>query len=281
MEQASNLQEQDVRSLCVDDERNVLRALQRIFMDDDYEIYTAESAEEGLEILKEEEEFQLVISDYRMPGQNGVDFLREVCKWRPETVRIVLSGYADAGAIVSAINEGQIYKFIPKPWNDEELKATLDAALQLYFLQKQNRELMQELQQSNGKLQELNENLEDLVARRTESLQIKNQALVISQNILDALPVGVVGLDIEGLIVRSNRAASHLLGMPDQHLVGLPREDFLPAPLNVMLNSLGDRECLQQGVELSGRSLVAWVTHMSVGDQEGLILTLADAGTCC
>jgi len=279
MEQQINLQEQQVRILCVDDERNVLRALQRIFLDDDYEIFTAESAEEGLTILEEEEDFQLVISDYRMPGQNGVDFLREVCRRRPETVRIVLSGYADAGAIVSAINEGQIYKFIPKPWNDDELKNTLDAALQLYFLQQRNRQLMTELQESNDKLQEMNENLEELVAERTQSLEFKNQALGISQNILDALPVAVIGFDVDGTIVKTNQALSEILGMPDQHLVGLPREDFLPDCLNRLVDESGDEGAGCRRIEIGGRKLLAWVSRMASGDQEGIILTLAN-GDC-
>lgn len=281
MEQAINLQEEEIRILCVDDERNVLRALQRIFLDEDYEISTAESAEEGLTLLDEGDDFQLVISDYRMPGQNGVDFLREVCRRKPETVRIVLSGYADAGAIVAAINDGQIYKFIPKPWNDEELKNTLEAALQMYFLQKKNRQLMSELQSSNGKLQEMNENLEDLVAQRTESLQFKNQALGISQNILDTLPVGVIGFDVEGTIVKTNKAVSDLLGMPDQHLVGLPREDFLPECLNRLFETNVAESCVNEEVEISGRKLFVWVSRMEVGDQEGTILTLArDNGSC-
>ena len=115
-----------VKILCVDDERNVLRALERIFLDDDYEIVTAGSGEEGLEIMTESGDcFQVVISDYRMPVMNGVEFLKAVYERWPDSVRIVLSGYADAGAIVAAINEGHIYKFIPKPWNDEELRETI------------------------------------------------------------------------------------------------------------------------------------------------------------
>jgi len=118
------------RILCVDDERNVLRALERIFLDDDYEILTACSGEQGLEILSAAPQVQVVISDYRMPGMNGVEFLKEVCKTHPETIRIVLSGYADTAAVVAAINQGKIYKFIPKPWNDDELRLTVAKALE-------------------------------------------------------------------------------------------------------------------------------------------------------
>lgn len=125
-----------VKILCVDDEINVLRALRRLFLDDDYDIFSAASAEEGLEILRTNEEIQIVISDYRMPGMNGVDFLKEVYSNWPDTVRMVLSGYADTAAVVEAINDGQIFRFIPKPWDEEELRTTIRMGLERYFLQK-------------------------------------------------------------------------------------------------------------------------------------------------
>ena len=122
---------EEIKILCVDDERNVLKSLRRLFMDEDnYEIFVAESGAEGLEVLEEEGDIRMIISDYRMPEMTGVEFLRQANEKWPETVRIVLSGYADTSAVVEAINEGQIYKFIPKPWNDEELLSSISAALQ-------------------------------------------------------------------------------------------------------------------------------------------------------
>jgi two-component system NtrC family sensor kinase len=201
-----------VRILCVDDERNVLRALERLFMDDDYEILTAGSGEEGLELLGTTDPVQIIISDYRMPGVNGVDFLREACRQWPETVRIVLSGYADTAAVVAAINDGEIYKFIPKPWNDDELRVTIGNAVERYFLHRKNQQLMQELTESNAELQAINENLESLVAERTAELEFQIRLLARSQNILDALPVAVVGLDANGLVVQCNQKGKDLLG---------------------------------------------------------------------
>jgi two-component system NtrC family sensor kinase len=154
--------DEQVKILFVDDERNVLRALERLFLDDEYEIITALSGEEGLHLLKSEQPVQIVISDYRMPGMNGVEFLREVCRSWPDTVRIVLSGYADTAAVVNAINEGEIFRFIPKPWNNNELKMTIVNALEHYCLQQYNSELMKRLAESNAKLQAMNENLETL-----------------------------------------------------------------------------------------------------------------------
>lgn len=266
--------DEPIRILCVDDERNVLRALTRMFIDDDYEILVAESAEEGLELLDREAEVQLVISDYRMPGQNGVDFLKEVCRRRPETVRIVLSGYADAGAIVSAINEGQIYKFVPKPWNDDDLRVTFDNALERYFLHKKTTQLMNELQTSNNKLQEMNENLEALVEERTAKLSFQNQALQVSQNILDSLPVGVLGLDLDGTIVQNNSVSTRLMGVPGQHLVGLAREEILPSELNALVERLRGEGEIHDTLDINNNQLKTWATHMKTGEQEGIILTL-------
>lgn len=114
-------------------------------MDEDYEILTAASGEEGLVLFAQHADIQVVISDYRMPGMNGVEFLRQICEKYPDTVRIVLSGYADTSAVVSAINEGQIYKFVAKPWSDEELRQTVAKAVESFALHRQNLELAQEL----------------------------------------------------------------------------------------------------------------------------------------
>lgn len=115
-------------------------------MDDDYEILTAISGEDGLAVLADNSDVQVVVSDFRMPGMNGVEFLRQVCEKYPETVRIVLSGYADTGAVVAAINEGQIYKFVSKPWSDEELRQTVAKAVEAFSLHRQNRALAAELE---------------------------------------------------------------------------------------------------------------------------------------
>lgn len=204
---------ESVKILCVDDERNVLRALERIFLDDDYEIVTAGSGEEGLSILADSGPFQVVVSDYRMPVMNGVEFLQEVYERWPDTVRIVLSGYADAGAIVAAINEGQIYKFIPKPWNDEELRVTIQNCLERYFLLKKNRELLAELAAANHAL-------EEKVLLRTEQLAMRNRVLEFSQGILESLPVGVVGIDDSGMIALCNTKAMEILGAVCEIILG-------------------------------------------------------------
>jgi len=194
---------EEIRILCVDDEPNVLNALKRLFLDEDYTIITASSGPEGISIL-EKEHVQLVISDYRMPTMSGVEFLKEVYKRWPDTVRIVLSGYADASAIVGAINEGRIYKFIPKPWNDDELKVTISNSLERYFLFKKNTELTAELKKKNDELSTLNDQLQKLYKEQSKSLEFRSRSLSTYQSLLDTMPVGILGVDTEGMVVMCN-----------------------------------------------------------------------------
>ena len=187
-------------------------------MDVNYEVVIASSGEEGLSKLEQGGPFQVIVSDYRMPVMNGVDFLKHVYLRWPQTVRIVLSGYADASVIVDAINEGHIYRFIPKPWNDEELRITIQNCLERYFLQKKNRELLE-------KLELVNHELEEKVLQRTEQLEIRNRALEFSQNLMGNLPVGVLGVDENGLVVFINTMAVKLLKPICADILGMGIEE--------------------------------------------------------
>jgi len=121
--------------LLVDDEENILSSLKRLLRKEPYRLLLARSAEEGMKKLAETK-VQLIISDYRMPGKNGLVFLEEAKHIHPDSIRILLSGYADAGAVVSAVNEGEIYKFLSKPWNDDELKITIKKAIEKFEMRK-------------------------------------------------------------------------------------------------------------------------------------------------
>jgi two-component system NtrC family sensor kinase len=265
-----------VQILCVDDEENVLKSLCRLFMDDDYDLITATSGEAGLEELDNNPDVQLVISDYRMPGMNGVDFLKEVCVRRPDTVRIVLSGYADTAAIVAAINEGQIYKFIAKPWNDDELRVTIAKALELYFLQKENFSLTKELQDSNEELRLVNDNLEKIVKERTQEIIFQNKALATGHFMLDSLPVGVIGVDLNGIVVKFNKSAAEVLAEHGTIHVGMEAGDVLPAALQQMLASLQKNSpILRENIELGSHKVRLTGSYMKSHEgQEGKILVL-------
>lgn len=144
-----NITKENYRILIVDDEENVRKALKRVFRQENYEVITAEDAQKALQILREMP-CQLMITDYKMPGMSGADLLREVKALYPETIRILLTGQADTDAVMAAIKDGAVYKFILKPWNDNDLRVTVSLGLEQYDLKKENG-LLKETNQQNSK----------------------------------------------------------------------------------------------------------------------------------
>jgi response regulator RpfG family c-di-GMP phosphodiesterase len=148
--------------LFVDDEPNILSALQRLFRPLGYRILTAPGGAAGLEILAREK-VDLIISDMRMPEMDGATFLEQAAQRWPHVVRILLTGYADLGSAVAAVNKGNIYRYLSKPWEDNDIKITVAQALE-----KQRLELL--VHRQNEELKALNASLEDKVRARTEEL---------------------------------------------------------------------------------------------------------------
>ncbi len=254
-----------VKILFVDDERSVLRSLERLFLEDEYEIITALSGEEGLVILDGTMPVQVVVADYRMPGMNGVDFLKQVHARWPDTIRIVLSGYADTASVVSAVNEGQIYRFIAKPWNTSELKMALDNAIETYNLNQINRELTERLQEYNEELQDLNRNLRQRVEEETAELVARNTELSSAQHILDSLPCAVLGLAADGTCLQCNRKGNEFFS------AGLPEE------LVELVATVTARGELRREVAACCRNFLVRGARMLTDDgQPGVILVMEE-----
>jgi type II secretory ATPase GspE/PulE/Tfp pilus assembly ATPase PilB-like protein/DNA-binding NarL/FixJ family response regulator len=131
------------RILLVDDEANVLKALQRVFRQENYEIVLASNGAEAIDLLRNGA-FQLMISDYMMPGMTGAQVLKQAKTIQPDMIRIMLTGHADTGAVMGAVNEGAVYKFILKPWNDDDLRVTVALALEQFDLIRKNRALQKQ-----------------------------------------------------------------------------------------------------------------------------------------
>jgi response regulator RpfG family c-di-GMP phosphodiesterase len=164
------------RLLVVDDEPSILNAIKRVFRGQGYEVLTATSGKEGLALL-EHEAVAAVISDMRMPEMDGAQFLEQVFVRWPDTKRILLTGYADTSATIAAINRGKIWRYVSKPWNDDELIVTVQQALAHRELMHENARLSELTRQQNEELKVLNEGLEQKVAERTAELQAANAAL--------------------------------------------------------------------------------------------------------
>jgi len=160
----------NLRLLLVDDEENILRSLQRVLRKEPYELHTAASGEDAMALLNEQA-FDLVISDARMPGMDGPTLLAEIKKQWPWCIRILLTGYADINSTIKAINDGQIYRYISKPWDDEELKLVIHQALAFQHSERRRLALEKLTRKQNRELQTLNTSLEEKVEARTEELK--------------------------------------------------------------------------------------------------------------
>lgn len=129
------------RILIVDDEEQILNALKRTFMNEDYIIDLAHSGEEALEMVGKRP-YKVIISDERMPGMSGSDLLSMVSLRCPELVKILLTGHASVESAMKAVNEGEITRFMLKPWDNFELRLAVNSAIEKYDLEMQNRKLM-------------------------------------------------------------------------------------------------------------------------------------------
>lgn len=165
----SEPQEKLATILFVDDEVNILASLKRLFRPLGYRILTAESGVQGLKIM-DDETVDLVVSDMRMPEMNGAQFLEKVRERWPDTIRILLTGFAEIGATIDAINKGQIYRYVSKPWEDINLTLTIKHALQQKMLERDKQRLEELTHKQNEELKDLNAHLEEKVQARTEEV---------------------------------------------------------------------------------------------------------------
>lgn len=164
--------------LCVDDEANILSALRRLFRPLGYRVLVAQSGEVGLALLEQEADgIDLVISDMRMPVMDGARFLADVRRRWPAILRILLTGYADMASTIAAINEGQIYRYIAKPWNDNDVILTVRGALDHLALERERERLEALTTSQNEALRTLNAGLEAKVEERTQALQQAHENL--------------------------------------------------------------------------------------------------------
>lgn len=255
--------------LLVDDEENILSALKRLLRRDGYRILTANGGAEALALLAENT-VDVIVSDQRMPAMTGVEFLRRARTIHPDTVRIVLSGYTELQSITDAINEGAIYKFLTKPWDDDLLRANIEEAFRQKEMADDNRRLGEEVRRTNRELAHANAQLQALLAEKQQQLQRDETTLDVAQEILQEVPDAIVGVDDDNLIVFANEAADRLLGNGTP-LLG---DDAarLPAAARALLAAGGEGEC---ALELAGRSLRLACRRMR-GRSSGRLLMVRD-----
>lgn len=248
--------------LILDDEENVLRALRRTLRPAGFKIHIATSPDQAFEVLALHP-VGVVLSDQRMPLMAGSEFLRRVKDLYPQTRRIVLSGYTDLQSITNAINQGAIYKFVTKPWNDAELLALLETAFVEFELGAENRRLQ-------GALQEANRRLGETVQAQGQRMSHGETALDVMHAAIAAVAVPVLGLDPAGMLVMIN-AAAELLFAPTLPMLGEPVDGLLG--FDPATNSPGSAQYLS----LAGRMYSVHCTPMTSGGRAlGQVLTLLE-----
>jgi CheY-like chemotaxis protein len=189
------------RILVVDDEEAILETMTFTF-ENDYEVHTSSDARRALELLDQKKPVAVVLTDQRMPNMSGVEFLAEVCRRHPATVRIILTGFADLDAIIEAINDGHVYAYITKPWEPDHLKQVMKQAVRHYELTIENERLLTDLTHAN----------------------------VYLEAVMDELDTGALAVDADGVVQAINRPARDYLA-----LMGDPRGK----PLKEVLDAHG------------------------------------------
>jgi response regulator RpfG family c-di-GMP phosphodiesterase len=247
--------------LCVDDEPNILSSLSRLFAVQRYECHTADSGAAALAVL-EQVPVDVLICDMRMPQMSGADLLEEVAQRYPQTVRVLLTGYADAESAIEAVNRGRIFSFIRKPWEEGQLEECVRQGLLVRQLERDKAELLALTQRQN---EELERKVTERTAELNEALALNRQAYrKLERGYMDAIPVlaNLVDMAEDGGLSHARRMADQArdfvtyLGLPEQKVedvylaallhdvgkIGLP-ERVLSVPAEAL--SPADRQILQ------------------------------------
>lgn len=253
--------------LLVDDEEAILSSLRRLFRRDGYHLLTATSGAEGLALL-DQQTVDVILSDQRMPGMTGIDFMREARRLHPHTVRMTLSGYTDLESIIEAVNEGAVYKFLTKPWDDDLLRSHVSQAFEQSELAAENRRLGEAVRQANRELATANQRLESLVRHESERSLAMQNAAGASRDALDGLPMAVFGIGDDGMLAYVNRLA---VRQWPQWSSALGSD---PAPAMQQMLAALERPSLRAEAEglrtaIEGRNARVWLRPLS-GQQQPL-----------
>lgn len=255
--------------LCVDDEPNILSALRRMLSLEGFQVLTADSGSTALDLLNKEP-VDVIISDMQMPNMNGAELLETVSKKWPKTMRLMLTGASDVSGAIHAINEGQIYRYTAKPWNDEELLGTIKAAISFALLANEHDRLDALTKAQKESLNEMVDTLESRVQERTKDLRAAYMASIKAfSNLLE--------LRRPDLLPHSRRVAN--LSMKMAKLAGLNEDDCQSIFIAGLLHDIGkiglsDRILNTKFIELPLADAKLYRTHSTMG--EATLNTLQD-----
>jgi len=233
--------------LLLDDEANILTSLKRLLRRDGYTILIANNSTEAFELLAANP-VGVIVSDQRMPDMTGTTFLSRVKELYPNTVRMVLSGYTDLQSVIEAINEGSIYRFLTKPWDDDQLRGAIREAFQQQEMSQENALLNQQNREKSARLLEMNERLENLLGQKTDRIARDEALIGAAQEAFYQVPVPLVGIDDNGMVVLAN---SRALDLWPGALPGCELSEVMPAELAACM--LMEATAAPQPLEIGGQ----------------------------
>lgn len=208
----------------VDDEKIVTSAFATLLkVEGFYDAHFFNNPYEALDYIKTNVP-DLVISDFLMPEMNGLEFLSEVKKLYPEVSKILLTGYADKENAIRAINEIGLYRYIEKPWSNDDLIINIKNGIERSYLLSQLRQKISELEEAQNELKKYSHNLEQIVEERTIDLKQSNAKL---SGIVNYCADGIVTLNEDGIIEQVNPACENLMGLVSNKIIGSTIDDFL------------------------------------------------------
>lgn len=228
----------------VDDEKIVTSAFKTLLKVEGFsDAHFFNSPSEALEFLKTNQP-DLVISDFLMPEMNGLEFLQEVKKMYPEVSKILLTGYADKENAIKAINEIGLYRYIEKPWNNDDLIINIKNGIERSYLLSELRAKIAELETAKKELEKYSHNLEEIVEERTADLRQSNAKL---EGIFNYCADGIVILNEDGIIEQVNPACENLIGHIGGKIINSSIDDYLFNPktfISKELHKLDDNDLL-------------------------------------
>ncbi|MEH0155297.1 hybrid sensor histidine kinase/response regulator [Limibacter armeniacum] len=257
--------------LYVDDEQQNLVSFRAGFRKV-YNVLTANSGHEALEILTDNhQKVSVIISDQRMPKMTGVELFEQVRELYPDIMRIVLTGYSDVQDIINAISKGEVYRYITKPWDRDELKVTLDNAIEAFELKKENKKLFTNLKAAYSQLEEDAKMLEIKVAERTKELQAQKEQLLQQK---EELENSRKSLKRKQIVLQKQNEELMELDSEKNHLIGIVAHD-LKSPLNQIEGLVELIKMDDENLNDEQREYIEHITS-SIKRQQNMIMQILD-----